>query len=271
MKPQTLPVRRNPVSKGVFKRLSAVTRGRKQRVAATATADDFEDDDNSSKISRALTIIFLIHIVVIGLIFFHQRFLDNGTTQEGETVATPKPAPAAPVAAEHRLPKMSTGDMIYPVVAGDNYPRIAAAYEVDESDLRVANDNRPIVAGMLMKIPRSTIVAMEPPEVTAIRDKATAASAQKDDGLVAAVPVNTANAPKAQVVRPNVDRPTSAAVAPLAPAAPAASGKTYVVQPGDNVWRIANRFKVDQQALMKINGINDPKKLKLGMTLTIPR
>lgn len=268
MKPQTLPVKRNPVSKGVFKRLSAVTRSRKQRVAATATADDFEAEDHSSKISRALTIIFLIHIVVIGLIFFHQRYLDKGAP-EVETAAASKPAPAAPPVNEHRLPKISTGDSIYLVVAGDNYPRIAAAQEVDESDLRVANDNRPIVAGMVMKIPPRRIVAMEPPEVAAIRDKATATPAQKDDGLVAAVPVNTANAPKAQVVRPAVDRPVNSAA--VAPVTPAASGKTYVVQPGDNVWRIANRFKVDQQALMKVNGINDPKKLKLGMTLTIPR
>jgi len=239
-------------------------------VAATATADDFEADDHSSKISRALTIIFLIHIVVIGLIFFHQRFLDHGTT-EGETAAASKPAPAAPQVAERRLPKISTGDSIYLVVAGDNYPRIAAAQEVDESDLRVANDNRPIVAGMVMKVPPRRIVAMEPPEVTAIRDKAAAAPARNDEGLVAAVPVNTANAPKAQVVRPAVERPTSAAVAPVTAAAPVASGKTYVVQSGDNLWRIANRFKVDQGALMKVNGITDPKKLKLGMTLTIPR
>lgn len=266
MKPQTLPVRRNPVSKGVFKRLSAVTRGRKQRVAATATADDFEADDHSSKISRALTIIFLIHIVVIGLIFFHQRFLDNGTS-EGDSVAVPKPAPAAGPSNQPRLPKMSNGDSIYAVVAGDNYPRIAAAQGVDEAELRAANENRSIGAGMYLKIPPRRIVAMDPPEVTAIRDQGTT-PALKDDELVEAIPVNTANAPKAQVVRPAIDRTTSAAVAPVAPSA---SGKTYVVQPGDNVWRIANRFKVDQAALMKINGINDPKKLKLGMTLNIPR
>jgi LysM repeat protein len=90
----------------------------------------------------------------------------------------------------------------------------------------------------------------------------------QDDGLVEAVPVNTANAPKAQLVRPANDRPAAPAVAA---ATPTASGQTYVVQSGDNVWRIANRFKVDQQALMKINGISDPKKLKLGMSLTIPR
>ena len=80
MKPNTLPVKRTPVSKGIFKRLNTVTRGRKQRVAAAATMDG-EHEDHSSKISRALTIIFLIHIVVIGLIFFHQQFLDEDAPQ----------------------------------------------------------------------------------------------------------------------------------------------------------------------------------------------
>ena len=80
MKPQTLPVKRRPVPKGMFRRLSAVTRNtRKQRVSAAAAAPvaDMEMDDGGSKISRALTIIFLIHIVAIGLIFIHQRFLDG--------------------------------------------------------------------------------------------------------------------------------------------------------------------------------------------------
>ncbi|MEY5013559.1 MAG: hypothetical protein RLY69_1274, partial [Verrucomicrobiota bacterium] len=35
------------------------------------------DDDGGSKISRALTIIFFIHIAAIALIFIHQRFLDG--------------------------------------------------------------------------------------------------------------------------------------------------------------------------------------------------
>ncbi len=79
MKLQTLPVKRRPVPKGIFRRLSAVTRSKKQRVAAAAAAPlpEMDVEDGGSKISRALTIIFLIHIVAIGLIVVHQRFLDG--------------------------------------------------------------------------------------------------------------------------------------------------------------------------------------------------
>ena len=52
MKLQTLPVKRRPVPKGVFKRLSAVTRKRKQRVAAAVPASDMDGDEGSSKIGK---------------------------------------------------------------------------------------------------------------------------------------------------------------------------------------------------------------------------
>src|SRR6478609_7308982 len=91
MKLHSLPVKRRPVPKGIFKRLRAVTGNRKQRVAATATgAPGMESEDSSSKISRALTIIFLIHIVAIGLIFVHQRFLDGRTPDEPKTAEAAK-------------------------------------------------------------------------------------------------------------------------------------------------------------------------------------
>jgi hypothetical protein len=86
MKFQTLPVRRRPVSKGIFHRLSAVTRKR-QRVSASATMSGMEMEDGGSKISRALTIIFLIHIVAIALIFIHQRFLDGRPKESTRAVA----------------------------------------------------------------------------------------------------------------------------------------------------------------------------------------
>jgi len=95
MKSQMLPVKRRPVSKGLFRRLNAVTNSRRQRVAAAASATEIEAEDSSSKISRALTIIFLIHIVAIALIFIHQRFLDGrepaatGTTKNTMSVTAP--------------------------------------------------------------------------------------------------------------------------------------------------------------------------------------
>lgn len=263
MKLQTLPVKRRPVPKGVFRRLSAVTRSRKQRVAASASPSslpEIETDDGSSKISRALTIIFLIHIVAIGLIFVHQRFLDGRPAEKTETIQSL--AAPAPAVSEENVPRLSGGEVVYAVRAGDNYARIAAARSVDEGDLRQLNGDVEIRPGLLLKIPPQRIVAEEPPEVAAIREQSVP---DHDRGLVENVDVS--HAPKAQLVRPNVAQPQPSPAAAL----PAASGQSYVVQPGDSVWRIANRFKVDQNHLMRANGISDAKKMKAGMKLVIPQ
>ncbi len=264
MKLQTLPVKRRPVPKGIFKRLSAVT-NRKQRVAATADPSML-DDDSSSKISRALTIIFLIHIVAIGLIFVHQKFLDGRMPHE----AIAKSVPAAPVAVAHRsdLPRFEKGDRGYIVGRGDNYSRIAANTGVDESDLRSINKDAEIKPGLNLIIPPKHIVAQESPEITAIRKQAPVVT---DSGLVDAVPLDTTNAPKAKLVKPMIKPQPVPTVAASVAAPVVSSGKSYVVQNGDSVWRIANRFKVDQAALMKANGISDAKKIRPGMTLQLPR
>lgn len=267
MKHQTLPVKRRPPSKGIFKRLSAVTGNhRKQRVAATASPE-MESEDGSSRISRALTIIFLIHIVAIGLIFVHQKFLDGRAPEESTTKKAGKAENVAAVAPAPRradLPKLSRGDMPYIVSQGDNYARISAELEVDEGDLRLLNKHAEIVPGLILKIPPKRIVASEPAEVTELREQSVS---PVDRGMVENVDI--VNAPRAQLVRPNATRAVQPAVGSQA-APVSASGRSYVVQSGDSVWRIANKFKVDQDALMKANGISDARKMKVGMSLVIP-
>jgi lysozyme len=44
----------------------------------------------------------------------------------------------------------------------------------------------------------------------------------------------------------------------------------YVVQSGDTLSKIANRFSVDQADLMAINGITDPDHIEKGQELRIP-
>jgi LysM repeat protein len=254
MKSQMLPVKRRPVSKGLLHRLNAVTNSRRQRVAASAAAPEMESEDSSSRISRALTIIFLIHIVAIALIFIHQRFLNGRDLAEaGAFKIEAAPVSAAPPQREN-LPRLSSGEKPYIVRAGDNYARIAAAEGVHEGDLREVNGNVDIGPGLILKIPPKRIVAEEPPEVAAIRQQS---QAERDRGLVEAVAVDVTNAPRALMVRPAT--------------APAASGQTYVVQPGDSIFRIASRYKVGQESLMRANGITDPRKMRVGMKLTIPQ
>lgn len=258
MKPHTLPVKRRPVPKGILKRLSAVTGNRKQRVAATATPD-MDIEDNSSKISRALTIIFLIHIVAIALIFVHQKFLDGRAPEQAEATPAAQAETLAVVAPVNRenLPKVGPSDTAYMVRAGDNYTRIASALQVDEGQLRLLNQHMEITPGKILKVPAERLA---PKPVETLQQLTSVPSVS--DGLVDNVDVR--DAPRAQLVRPNA-HPAAAQQTPSA-----ASGKSYVVQNGDSVWRIANRFKVNQDALMKANGISDARKMKVGMNLVIP-
>ena len=256
MKSRTLPVKRKPVPKGVFRRLSAVTRSRKQRVAAATTPTEMEAEEAGSKVSSALVIIFMIHVVAIVLIFVHQKFLDGRTPEPAAApaaAAAPSPAPAP--SADEAPPRLTDGSRVYIVKRGDNYARIAAAEGVDEAELRAFNGDKSIRAGIFLNIPPKRIVAQEPPEVVSIREST---PSDIDRGLVEAVPVDVSSAPRAEPVRPAVDS-----------AAPA-SARTYTVKPGDSVWRISQNFGVDQNALMKANGITDARKMKVGMTLRIP-
>lgn len=258
MKLRTLPVKRRPAPKGIFKRLTAVTNQRKQRVAAAAaTSAETEADDGSSKISRALTIVFLIHIVAIGLIFVHQKFLDGRTPETAQSGSNAKEETVAVAAIPPRLdlPVLTSGEKPYIVRQGDNYARIATAVGVHEGDLRLINKHVEIVPGLLLKIPPPRPVAELEPVAAAAP-----AAIDPNSGLVDAVDVS--DAPRAKLVRPNT-QPDAASVT--------ASGKTYVVKAGDSVWRIANRFKVNQDALMKANGIADARKIKVGMNMIIPQ
>lgn len=268
MKFQTLPVKRKPVAKGVFRRLSAVTRGRKQRVAAAATAD-LEADDGTSKVSRALTIIFLIHIVALGLIFVHQRFLKSRPAAAGATEAVVQvnaPAePAAPRAAAQApdavaVPSASPTGGAKPYIAreGDTYASIAAAAGIDAAALREANGGKALRPKQIVLIPKADAAtpATPPPAVVTARPTEVPAA---DDGLVAAI--DTSQAPRARPVA------TSSTAAPVA----ATAGAPYVVKPGDSVWAIASRFKVSQDALMRANKLTDARKLRAGMTVVIPQ
>ena len=59
-----------------------------------------------------------------------------------------------------------------------------------------------------------------------------------------------------------------------APAAPEnqayASPLTHTVQSGETVYRIATRYGVSPMALMRANGISDPRELRVGQMLVIP-
>ena len=263
MKFQTLPVRRRPVSKGIFHRLSAVTRKR-QRVSASATMAGMDMEDGGSKISRALTIIFLIHIVAIALIFIHQRFLD-GRQKESTRAVTREVATPAVVTKEvgaPTAPAAQNSGKSHVTKDGESYASIAAMHGVAEADLRQLNQDKAMRKGLILSIPVQKVEVAEvvseavAEPVAPTNDVVVATDATSDEGMVDAVPVDVSTAPKAKAI---VESESAAS-----------SGKTHLVKKGDTITKIAKQYKVTQDALMSANSITDPTKLKAGANLMIP-
>jgi LysM repeat protein len=63
--------------------------------------------------------------------------------------------------------------------------------------------------------------------------------------------------------------PNPVVIAP-SPAPPPAEERTYVVREGDTPEKIARQYEVSVDALLRTNGITDPRTLQVGQTLKIP-
>ena len=94
---------------------------------------------------------------------------------------------------------------------------------------------------------------------------------------VTAIPAPTQAAPVA--LTPYAPEPTPAPTATPepaptptpAPVAPLARGSgSYVVQPGDTLFDIAQRLHIDLRQLAEFNDITDPTTLEVGRTLYLP-
>ncbi|MFN8419650.1 MAG: LysM peptidoglycan-binding domain-containing protein [Anaerolineae bacterium] len=69
---------------------------------------------------------------------------------------------------------------------------------------------------------------------------------------------------------PGNNYPGGTAAPTIVPTQPAPYSQTYVVQPGDTLYRVAARFGVSVDAIMRLNGIANPNLIYSGQVLRIP-
>lgn len=293
---QEIQVKRNKPSGSRYRVLYART-GRKRRLhaATSATADKHAGlgtDVPSIGIGRALIVILLLHVLAIAAIYIHSASYGdqtNETANQGQqassgklaaTVAANKAAvmkaPVAkaeasviapdPALAEHALDR-------YIVMTGDNYASIARNRNVDERALRALNREKPLRAGLLLDLPAelSSLPADPAPVTKASQEPAHKPATKLSAGEAPKASVSepaydVSNALKAVVVKPNLPKAAVAA----ADNDTQDSGERYTIQSGDTLWRICNRFKVSRDAVLKLNGIEDPNKLYAGRSIKIP-
>jgi LysM repeat protein len=250
MKDKKLQTKRQ--TKTGFRKLHAkvtASSRRKQRVSATANPNMLDSDVPNASIGRALTIILVLHLVAIGVIYIGIKWnkgqFDDIIPASASTEAATTDIDLSNVNANLRTEFM---------LAGDTYEAFAARHQVDVKELRKVNNNTIPLAGKPLSLPAETIKVTSPTVVTAlpVSDRP---PLPVTNTVVNVQPV----APRAVIVTPNV---------PMAQ--PVAGTQTYKVQSGDSVWRISNKFKVSQEALMQLNGMSNARQLRSGVTLKIP-
>ncbi len=291
---KTIQTKRNKPSGSNYRVLYAKT-GRKRRLnasVATATPESFdiESEVPNIGIGRALLVILVLHVIAIGAIYVHSTFFsqeseavassgNSGKTPAAAAVATEAPRDEAkPAVAQVAPPKhiqetteLDTSSTHYLVVTGDSYARIAAARNVDENALRALNGNRLLRAGYVIDLPAelsSRPVAVreeraERPSPAVLEEPKQQPRARTFRAVERNSGPDVSRAPKAIVVKPAIKRPVAPSVR--------ASGRTYTVKSGDTLWRISRRYKVSTTSILKLNGMKDANRLRVGAKIKIPR
>jgi LysM repeat protein len=175
-----------------------------RRSSAASAGMDFEEmPEPNMKLSRALLIVLLLHVVAVsGIIAFNAiKTRESSFVPASSANAEPKPSETA-----------------------------SAAIHTDGAKAQnaVAQKENP---------PREDLKPSHSPSKLSLKD-------------------DHANAPS---------------VAKTTAGKPVASGKTYVVKKGDNPVTIAKKLKVPYDDLIALNHIEDPRKLRIGQKLLIPK
>ncbi len=153
--------------RGIFsrkKKLRATTR------RATASGADFDDlSEPNMKLSRALLIVLLLHVVAVaGIIAFNaiksrqggiavvnSSHVTKAASNHEDAKATPSP-PAKPAKKAKANDAIPDGGKVYIVAKGDNPVTIAKKFKVSYDDLLAANhidDPHKLKVGQKLTIP----------------------------------------------------------------------------------------------------------------------
>lgn len=220
--------------------------------------EEYESEaEPSMKLSQAFIVVLVLHVVAVAGIYGFNKLKETSAKpvaakkEASPVVAEKAPEPVAEASVATPLAAEVSGQT-YTVVAGDTLKKIASKFKTSIEALEKANN---LTSTSIIRTGQVLVVGKGSP----------AASAKAE-------PVPLAQATPSVVAKPVPVQPVAAKTAPepQAQESKSSAGQSYVVAKGDNPYSIAKKFKVTQEALMKANNIDDPRKLKIGQSLAIP-
>jgi LysM repeat protein len=230
----------------------------RKKLQATATArraqpipDHYDEEEPHTRLSSAFVVVLILHVVAVGGIYAfnsirsHRKVQDPPAQSSAVTSSTGNPA-AAPSAPNPT------------VVRTENHGSTAAApsptttLPATPSPTPAARTHRVVAGENLTKIAQQNNVTVA--ELEAANGAKNVATLRI--GQLLTIPKPN---PAARTEQP-----------PKVAAATTKSSKTYVVAKGDSAVAIAKKLGVSSAELLRLNNIDDPKKLQIGQTLKVP-
>ena len=217
---------------------------RKLRTAAARKSARYDEEEYfveepNVKLSRAFVVVLLLHVVAVGGIFAFSTLKDRQSStnpaKNQSGTASPTSTPVTNVA--NARGHSSSQAQVYQVKAGDTLAGIAAQFGLTGHDLETANNLAP---GTIVAIGRELVI----PEHT------NAKGGTELEKLLASHQAGGRTAAGSGTGGENE--------------------RFYTIQRGDNPAAIAKKFKITASELLRVNNIDDPKKLQVGQRILIP-
>ncbi len=211
------------------------------------------------RLSRAILVMLLLHVVAVG------GFIASSHLRERDLKRSA--GNAAAVEADDSLAPAKTTDAakIKLDAAVPSRPSVHVVRQ-GETLMRIANENGVTLAALVAANGAATATApLRPGQELKLPVQSPDPSTQVADGTASALSLiegKSGATAKSEI-------PASGTALKSVPPLPD-SGKAYVVGKGENVYTIAQKLKVSPEALLKLNQIDDPKKLKPGQKLHVP-
>ena len=236
---------------------------KRHRAVASSPAAGFNDDGQalSSKITRALFILLLFHILAVVGIFIHSKITKSALAEQA--AAEPVEAMKQKGALERideESSKISQNEAYAWINPGDTYQSIAKRLSVDVQELKKLNRNRSIKAGEAIKIPIRRRVNVVSPEIEAINSE-TSASVELVTSGVHRIVKKTDNKEQVEV---NVvkKKPSSQ------------SNGSYIIhnfRMGETFWALSRKYNVSVSSIQRANPRINPTSIRVGTKIKIPR
>lgn len=250
-----------------------------QAHANRLTPSVYEDyEEPTTKLSTAFVVVLVLHLVAVGGIYaFHsikakRREADGTSTALKTSAPAPQSAVAAiPVPAKPAAPAATPPPAVASAAAAH---AVASPIAAPVATRAVATPPKPDNAVSHLPAPAgpsAVIPAQKPSPAPGTQTAATQPSVGAQTGPGGNVAGNTVSA-KAQPVSVTPVKAVAVvpAVQPVAVVAVDATPRTYTVVKGDNPVAIAKKMGVSYDEMLKVNGIEDPRKLQIGQVLKMP-